>query len=812
MSDATQSQNPVLETPVDGISLPVFVRRVRDADEPLAFNHGRVYAYTADKKFVISTPNMTFIPQPVYGMLNISMMPDARFGAADPLQWPQVFEHGTKYPWLCVIQRKPKSPNDSRYCMWEPLRRSDFVPLASSAVRGLGTVSATLYERLRVRCEEAASFKKALFHRYGQLDGLYWLCTTMEQTLARLQHPATFRDMVRQHACVQRFWLYTVAWLDWHVLHTRVYLLEGDIHYARMPLNEMMGCITTSPNIAQHFFEVGAPVWFMRTLDSLSPSDVMQEQVAIVPPVAHLDFASDDEKAAYTQLMAGVVGCTIYAGDRHIEWIHRQAQQYGDIERLPMVDPNSGAVQSFGASTSATLPQPPASASSMATRQPPYNAKQRFHPYQAPILKKSLLTPSERQKFQDPDHPVVPPILGIWRAASAAVELKQEVPRGDAVWKYWVPEARLVVGTDAPERLKRYVLRWLRIRDAWYYLISRHLDYGEALHPLKAPQWRDYLNMSSLVQKDIDLAPDNKRSKQIVAVLDTFAQLLGDSSPDESVVAKWFNVDVESLDESAWRRVLRQVAWDVAEVGFRVELTELDRYLVPRSAPGDDRERIERDALLARVFPANRGLILKDFPTATDGLEATHLDKRSAYLEALRQVLSRWPGAPDNMKSCPALTSSNSTIFVAQMEREMADYYCATFFRVAGRAPVLPRCLPFSPLTNIDAPTGPETAVIAPNDSVSVPNASGSAPITMSRPSVSGDAATDGIQDIGVPPIVDESDIAPGISGNDSVPDGTHIIVDSETPADAQDAAVPQVSGGPDDLDDAAMRALICDD
>ncbi|KAF7791351.1 hypothetical protein EIP86_002365 [Pleurotus ostreatoroseus] len=772
---------------------------------------------------------MTFVPQPVYGALNISMMPDARFGSADPLHWPQIFESSTKYPWLAVIQRKPSKPDDPRCCMWEPLRRRDFVPLKSSAVRGLGTVSASLCERLRTFCEEAISFKKALFIRYSNLDDLRWLCTTMEHTLARLQHPATFRDMVRQHACFQRFWLYTVAWLDWHVVHTRVYKLDGNVQYERMPVNELMGCITTSPNIAQHFFEVGAPVWYMRTLDSLSHHDIMEKQVALLPPVTHLDFASDDEKQAYTQLLAGLVTCTTYAGDRHIEWIHRQAQQYGDIERLPMVDAKLGSViahaQISGASTTASLPQPHASVS---TRQRQHNAKQRFHPYQAPTLKKSLLTPSERQKFQDPGHSVIPPILSSWRAASAAVELKQEVPRGDAVWRYWVPEARLVVGTEAPERLKRYVLKWLKIRDAWYYLISRHLEYGEVLQPLKAPQWRDYLNMSDLVQKDINLAPDNKRSKQITAVLDTFAQMLGDSNPDESVVAKWFSDNVESLDECAWKRVLREVAWDVSEVGFRVELTELDRYLVPRSAPGDDRERIERDVLLLRVFPADRGLIIKDFPRAQDGLEATHLDKRSAYLEALRQVLSRWPGVPDNIKSCPALTSSNSTVFVARMEREMADYYCTTFFRVAGRAPVLPRCLPLSPSTNSLARTGPKTTVIAPSGTVSVPKVFASASIAMYissqyRPDVSSDAATHNTQDAVVSPVANGSDVAPGISGDGGVPDGTCTSVDLEIPTNSQDVA-SQVSDGPDALveacvskdtrapveavDDAVMRAL----
>ena len=434
---------------------------------------------------------------------------------------------------------------------------------------------------------------------------------------------------------------------------------------------------------------------------------------------------------------------------------------------------------------------------------------------QAPTLKKSLLTPSERAKFQDPPHPIVPPILSIWQAALSTVELKLDVPTGPAVWKYWVPEARLLVGTAAPDRLKRYVLRWLKIRDAWYYLISCHLDYGAALQPLKAPQWRDYLNMSSLVQKDIDLAPESKRSQQIVTVLEIIAQLLGDNNPDDSVVAQWFNLNVESLDDDAWTRVLRQIAWDVAEVGFRVELTELDRYLVPRSAPGDDLERIERDALLARVFPANRGLILGQFPTAVDGLEASQLAARAAYLEALREVLCRWPGAPDDLKSCPALTSMNSALFIAKMERQIADFYCATFFRVAGRAPVLPRCLP----AKIDVPASAETATTAPDPSV---DASVATPIASRARAVTGDASTDAPPDTqsdagadvrgdagtdvpsaiqnedgAVSLVPDKPDAAPIASLDGPGTSGvayTRIFTDTQ----AQDAAVSRVPDGPD--------------
>lgn len=283
----------------------------------------------------------------------------------------------------------------------------------------------------------------------------------------------------------------------------------------------------------------------------------------------------------------------------------------------------------------------------------------------APTRTKSLLTPSEREKFQDPAHPVVPALLPVWRAALAEVDMNLVVPTGQDVWKYWAPEARLVVGSSVTDRVKRFVARWLKIRDACYYLLTRPPMCQERLKPLKACEWRDYLNMCEFVQQEINAAPNSKRSLQIVAVMKAVAEMLGENKPDDGVPAKWFGNDVESVEGPISERILVEVAWDLAEVGFRVELSELDWYLVPRSAPDDDLEMTERDALLSAVFPADRGLVIKTFPKTPDGLASPSFAGRTVYLEALRQVLSRWPGVPDELKNCAPLTSIPSFVRVA---------------------------------------------------------------------------------------------------------------------------------------------------
>ena len=90
-----------------------------------------------------------------------------------------------------------------------------------------------------------------------------------------------------------------------------------------------------------------------------------------------------------------------------------------------------------------------------------------------------------------------------------------------------------------------------------------------------------------------------------------------------------------------------QVTWEVAEVGFRLELQALDRHLVHDNA-GVDR-------LLSQVF-ADRPLI-PPLPSTTEplveGLSALTVAGRRRSLEALRQLLVRWPGADASITPMP---------------------------------------------------------------------------------------------------------------------------------------------------------------
>ena len=59
------------------------------------------------------------------------------------------------------------------------------------------------------------------------------------------------------------------------------------------------------------------------------------------------------------------------------------------------------------------------------------------------------------------------------------------------LWGYWIPDPSLLIGPRNEERVQRYMMNWLRIREGWLYLLG--LPDTPATR-VGAQWWRDYLN------------------------------------------------------------------------------------------------------------------------------------------------------------------------------------------------------------------------------------------------------------------------------------------------------------------------------
>jgi hypothetical protein len=115
----------------------------------------------------------------------------------------------------------------------------------------------------------------------------------------------------------------------------------------------------------------------------------------------------------------------------------------------------------------------------------------------------------------------------------------------------------------------------------------------------------------------------------------------------------------------------------------------LDQYLCSNAWTENADSRL---ALITAIFSGEAELAqwANPFPERNEGLMATDCRDRVPYVEALRVLLSAWPGAP----SLSALPPNASLDDTRSLEKQLATYYCQTFFDSYGRPPILPHHIP----------------------------------------------------------------------------------------------------------------------
>ncbi|KAJ3556197.1 hypothetical protein NM688_g2158 [Phlebia brevispora] len=707
-------------------------RRICDnqGGDPKLWKDTFAAAVTEDSKYIVTAPNCSFVPEPLLGSITISIGADGHFGSADPIHWPQILEEGTRYPWLPCVERQPPVISYPDSYLWFPLSEAQVCPIqprSPSSANVFCTVQATYLAQLRVindRVKYLVDSFESLYERHPELR---WLFVSMRDAFDQLDYPATYRDLVRQHACFQRFTLYTYAWLQWHVVIKRTYKLS-----AVVPLRsrDMMEVFVIAPKLVQLYFDLGVPVWFLRTQNFFKGDEVVRSVVLFERPKEILSFPDKKDLEVLKRELVGRVSMSMNAGEPHLNWIHYQAAHYVDMETRPYPEtilqlndktttseltpllpvPADRMLLSSEASGSRPVqPEPPLQqpacsqqavsrrysspeqkrlsskkgSQSNASNQAQSSKSACFQPYPA-----RHIPPSEQEKYKPFSHEYLPPPISTWE--DALTRIKLEAFQGAEPWGYWVPEPRVLVNTKEDERHVRYIGNWLRVRDIWFSLLLDHLPKDGLIGPLKILQWRDYLNTSAVSNTEM-LSKKGKRQNELREVYNIFKKVLKHDILQVDLPRTWLSLEIPSPKGAQWVHFCRQVVWEISEVGFQYELTRLDQHLLPGGT--NMVEDTHRRDLIAAVFPQDRGLILRQLPTKNDGLAAVDMKARTEHLQALKRIISRWPDTPDYIRRMIPFKSVNDVTRFAEMERALVEYYCQKFYDVAGRPPILPRLL-----------------------------------------------------------------------------------------------------------------------
>jgi hypothetical protein len=217
--------------------------------------------------WLISTPNGTHIPSPPWGIRNVRLRKNFRYGFDDPTQWPQAYVHEFRH--LAAIPVKPSDPQDPLSIMWWDLHKDDFVLEGGSIVDGLGRIS-------RHRFAPFEEARRAMVTRvYSHVSShsvpspkLHPLLKSLNHTCARIDTiPSTLSEAQFGLTEFQRLYLELHGLLDF----LEIYLPRIDSTSSEPPApTSCIGAFTSNPQIAQDLFDAGLPVYFTRKLSDIT--------------------------------------------------------------------------------------------------------------------------------------------------------------------------------------------------------------------------------------------------------------------------------------------------------------------------------------------------------------------------------------------------------------------------------------------------------------------------------------------------------------------------------------------------------------
>ncbi|KAI0686256.1 hypothetical protein BC835DRAFT_1288485, partial [Cytidiella melzeri] len=476
-------------------------------------------------------------------------------------------------------------------------------------------------------------------------------------------------DLVRQFANLERYCCMIVAFFDFEARFMKLQAFNA----APIVDPHLMGCFTTSPSVASALYYVRIPVWLMQATNSLNAADIVVSHDRLELPSG---IETSNGLYSTSPIYVGSPGLAQFKA------IAYHANLYIDIESKPFPlsygytpvedTPRGQTVTTLSLSTSSQAGtsrnsrSTPSSSSSSSQAGPSRNPRPNAR-------NQPCNGPAEVDKFSDPPCPFIQPLLPPWKAALAHAG-KVTTDLTSAVWGFWTPEPAHVVGTASEPRRHRYVLNWLRIREGWLYSIRslRHRS------PMYARWWRAYLddgfNLNTVVHKT--KAKDHSR------VMDALAKIFqSDAICTAELKPAWFGSIVTSVDDD----LCRSVAWELSELGFRVELLMLDLHLF-RPDQSQSAQAVQRADLMNRVFQTGHMLYLTSLPSSDIGLCSPNVAERAKSLDALRLLMQCWPNVPEMLKTIGSLENATEEA-LHSIEPIIAQFYCKTFVKYSGRAP-----------------------------------------------------------------------------------------------------------------------------
>ncbi|EDR09777.1 uncharacterized protein LACBIDRAFT_325581 [Laccaria bicolor S238N-H82] len=439
--------------------------------------------------------------------------------------------------------------------------------------------------------------------------GLFFVANWMRDASGRLSLTSFYYwDLVWHVASFQCLYMETLAMVDWFKTW-EARLLEPNCQV--YPVDEtMMGAITDSLETAETLFRIGVPVWLACQ--------------------AHFEgfLGPEDPKPVVTEPQSGLLSVEPGAGPSRTDRDVVRASPYSNTA--------SSSTKASGSMSGVT-------------------------------------TCVNHEKFREIEEVFIPPQSPVWKKALQNVNPNPSRIKSskDRAHGYQFPDPWLFMkGTNH----KAFTLAWLISHSQWLQSFTP-LDYSPSPAP-HSQHWRDFLYQFSKEMNLVDALqakelptsqPSHKgktpansgrksdKSKQRYTI--KRGELLKNAQttffgPRVKVGERphsifWRDVSVmEGNTDHLTPAISAEILWNLFEQNFRLELRMVDQQVLPADWASWESAAV-RDELVRRIFPEDDdGYIVGRLPDTNVGLVAENWRDRARSVEALRVLITGWPG-PD---------------------------------------------------------------------------------------------------------------------------------------------------------------------
>ncbi|KAI1785584.1 hypothetical protein LXA43DRAFT_899421 [Ganoderma leucocontextum] len=694
-------------------------------------------AYNAEgwtTDFVITTPNMKWVPEIAVAHSEITTFDDGRWGRHEYSQWPQQFARDTFH--IHCIPAKPRSGGPGEV-LWRTLRKQDWKP-DDCGVVGVGFLDRNLEKEL---AEEASgAMKRFQDHCSDHKDHKGWdeigdfLVACLRHTLDHLRClPAVTGVVISLAAHVQRLTLELFGLVEWLGKVCERVKTKQD---CRLLVLDVVGAHTSNPSVAQMLHQAGIPVWLQQAFSTrLVVHQVMLAQdvppeFSKTPSYPRLVLAKRDLSGAlnlpgeWRRAMATIVRRQLCDSRlpalleaekdgslppaKHLRegavFLHDNSASLGPAAPAFVVR-NARDAKSLGHD----LPVAPSTSTRELTK--PSRRTRARHAKKAMLTAAPAEDPAASVQSRTKSYPLNPfrqfyfscsvVIPSVW---SFVLSKMGPLPQPRASVKYffappWLLDTLVDFETN-PDKTAQYLHHWASIRA---FCRIRLFNKTIAGRPLTVSEWRDAIWGDYEINEEAESSsqPQGGCWKVCRELQANIRRLFGEgqSLPSYCVDSQpLFGNFVVTHDGAVSDRTLQHsVVWEVHETNWRCELLALDA-LMTGSNDWTELLRWMQESLVSQVWgPGTSGLDV--VPSMDEGDPSTFCwiappeegwNSCRPYLSAFVELLSRWPECPGELRGAHHKVLECSADEFSCILDAAITFYACTFVSKFDRLPVPP--------------------------------------------------------------------------------------------------------------------------